>query len=206
MPYWLFIYLRFCFLFQKSDSIPNIFSDTVYRCPSSWKWQWSIIVCFVRCITTVIWLWHYIVLSNGFYIINRLFEHNIYKFFRYNRKEGKFFFEKTLFLKFDWFYFPVNLKSLYESYLPLFALFIIFFFTHLIWNQLSTDTATVFALVVSDNGKLRKLFLWIWLFPFFDFHKVIVWVLLTIICIIYHLIFQTYDAKSTLCWHFYSPS
>ena len=39
--------------------------------------------------------------------------------------------------------FLINIKSLYESYLPLSTLFIIFYFKHLIQNRLSADTATV---------------------------------------------------------------
>ena len=116
-----------------------------------------------------------------------------------------FVLERNLFLIFDSFYFLINLKSLYESYLPLSTLFIILFPHHLIWNQRYPATATVVAPVVSDNGKPWNLFLQFDYCLFFGFHKVISWVLLTIICIIYHFLFQASDAKSTLFWHWYSP-
>ena len=60
------------------------------------------------------------VFINLFYIINHFLEHNIYRFYLYNRKEGKFFvLEQNLILQFDWFYFPVYLNALYDSYLQL---------------------------------------------------------------------------------------
>ena len=113
--------------------------------------------------------------------------------------------ERNLFLQFGWFYFFINLKQLYESYLPLNKLFLFLFFNNLIWNQLSAATATVVAPVGSENGQSRKFFYEFDYFLFFDVHKVIVWVLLNIIFIIYNLIFQTSDAKSTRRWNCYSP-
>ena len=60
--------------------------------------------------------------------------------------------EKQLFLRFYWYYLCVYLKSLYESYLPISTLFLILFFNNLVQDQLSTDTATVDATVISDSG------------------------------------------------------
>ena len=68
-----------------------------------------------------------------------------------------------------------------------------FIFNHLIQNQLPDSTATIVTTFVSDNGKYQKLCLHLDCFNCFDLHKVIVWVLLFIIYIIYHLIFQTSD-------------
>ena len=172
-------------------------------CRSSRKWQWSIIVCVVSCITTVVKLRRYIVTINLFHIINWLLEKNLYRFCRYNSNGDKFLFcfGEKLFLRFDWFYFSIYIKSLHESYLPLSTLSLILFFQSYYSNQLSAATATIFSPVVSDNRKLLKLFLLFDYSHFFDYHKVIVWVLLTIIYIISHLIFQTSDAKSTTHWH-----
>ena len=89
ISYWLFIYIKFCFFFRTSDSMPILFVDTAYRCWSSRKWQREIIICFVCCITIFIQLWSYIVVINLFYIINCLLGRNLYRFFRRNRKEGK---------------------------------------------------------------------------------------------------------------------
>ena len=87
-------------------------------CRSSRKWQWSIIVCVVSCITTVVKLRRYIVTINLFHIINWLLEKNLYRFCRYNSNGDKFLFcfGEKLFLRFDRFYFLINLKSLYVSY------------------------------------------------------------------------------------------
>ena len=41
-------------------------------------------------------------------------------------------------------------------------------------------------------------------FKLFGLNKVTLWVLLAIICSIYHWIFQAFYAKSILCWHCYS--
>ena len=96
-----------------------------------------------------------------------------------------------MFLRLDWSYFFIYLKSLYESYLPLSTLFLTLFFNHLIQKQLSAATTAVIDPVISENKQLRKLVLRFDYFHFFDYHKVIVWVLFTTIYIIYHLIFQT---------------
>ena len=48
-----------------------------------------------------------------------------------------------MFLYFDYFYVSIFIRSLYESYLLLSTLFLIYYFKHLIQNQLSSDTATV---------------------------------------------------------------
>ena len=136
-----------------------------------------------------------------FYIINHSLKHNIYWFFCYRIKEGKFFFREIFFLQFNWYYLFIYIKSMFESYLPLSTLFLISYFNHMIWNQLSAATATVVTPVVRDNGQLLKMFLRL---DFF-LNQLIVWVLLTIIYIISHLIFQTYDAKSIFCWHCNSP-
>ena len=111
-----------------------------------------------------------------------------------------------MFLRCDWFYVLINLKSFYELYLPLYTLFLIVFFNYRIRNQLSSSTATSDTPVVSDNTKWRKLFLGFDYFHSFYLHKVIVRVLLTIIYIISYLIFQTSDEKSTLRGHCYTPN
>ena len=97
--------------------------------------------------------------------------------------------DRNLFLRLDWFYFLIYLNYLYESYLPLSKLFMVLFFNHLIQNQLSAATATFVTPVVSDNGKLQTLFLRFEYFHFFNYHQVIIWVLLTIIYIISNLIY-----------------
>ena len=87
---------------------------------------------------------------------------------------------------------------MYDSYLPLYTIFIILFFNHMIQNQIYTATATTVSPVVSDNEKSHKLCYQFEYVQIFDYHKVIVWVLLTIIYIISHFIFQTSDSKPTL--------
>ena len=80
--------IKLCFLFQTYDLEPILFVDTAYcRRPSS-KWQQEIIICFVCCITAVIWLRSYTVLNNIFYIINGLLKQNLYWFCLYNSKRG----------------------------------------------------------------------------------------------------------------------
>ena len=89
------------------------------------------------------------------YILSIFLGHNIYRFCCYNRKKVKFIFcfGETLFLRFDWLYSSIYLKSLYESYLPLSTSFLIFVFNHPIQNKL-LPLHTIVALVVSNNGLL----------------------------------------------------
>ena len=64
-----------------------------------------------------------------------------------------FVLERKLFLRFDWFYFSIDLKSLYDSYLPLYTIFIIFIFNHPIWNQFSLlPLYTIVTPAVIENG------------------------------------------------------
>ena len=57
--YWPFIYIIFHFLFQPYYLKPTLHWHCNRRC-SSKNWQWSIIVYFVCCINTLIWLKCYI--------------------------------------------------------------------------------------------------------------------------------------------------
>ena len=86
------IYITSYLIYQSPDSKLILLSDTTYRPRSSCKWQRVIIIFFVGCITIVIQLWRYIISIILFYIINGLIEHNIYRFHRYNSKEGRFIF------------------------------------------------------------------------------------------------------------------
>ena len=42
--YWLFIYIKFCSLFQISDSIPIMFTTTAYHRRDSSTWKYAIII------------------------------------------------------------------------------------------------------------------------------------------------------------------
>ena len=121
----------------------------------SHKWQWSIIVCVVCCITTVIRLQSYIVLIKLFYIINPLIEQNIYRFGCYNSKESKSIFwfgaklvpTIRLILFFD-------LPKVIVCVIPIIYLHSFFpFFKYLIQYQLfSLPLYTFVAPVVIENG------------------------------------------------------
>ena len=115
------IYIISHFLFQKYNSKSTLFWYCNLRC-SSRKYKQEIIVCFVCCIATLIWLHCYIFLNNLFYFINFFLEHNLYWFLRYCRKEGKFVFcfGTELVSTIRLFMFFICIKSLYESYLPLY--------------------------------------------------------------------------------------
>ena len=91
VSYWPFIYIDF-FSLLKYLIQDRIFYATAYRRHSSRKWQREIIVCFVCCKNTVILLHRYIVFYNLFYFINIFLGHNLYWFFRYHSKAGKFIF------------------------------------------------------------------------------------------------------------------
>ena len=112
--------------------------------------------------------------------------------------------KQNLFLQFDSFYFSMYLNLLYESYLPLSTLFLIFFFNHPIQNQISAANATSATPVVRDDGQSRKFFKQFDHFYFFNYHKFILWVLLTTIYIISCSLFHKFDTKFNLLWYPYS--
>ena len=120
------------------------------------KWKWSIIVCFSHCIDTFMLLCCYIDSNKLFLSI--LCKNTISTFFvDITSKKACFFvlgeirfYKSTVF----WFH-----KVIVSGLLTLFSnFFIISFFDHLIRKQLSVETATVVAAVVSDNGKLSLVF------------------------------------------------
>ena len=197
----------FSFYFSNIQFETNSVYCHCNRRYSRLKWVQVIIVCVVCCITTVIWLRSYIFLINLFYIINRLIKQNLYRFFHYSNKEGKFIFcyGAKLDPKIRLILFLDYLKLLYEYYLSLSTLFIIFLFIRLIQNQLSAATVTIVTPVLGKRGQLKNSYYDLTILSFFYFHKVIVWVLLIIVYIIFHSVFQASDAKSTLHWLCYSP-
>ena len=101
----LTIYLHWIILiFEKSDTKPIIFAVTSYHRCYIHKWHWEIIICFACFVTIVIWLYHYIVLIDLIYIINRLLGQNISRFFfiAAKKKSIRFFSEQKLFVWFYW--------------------------------------------------------------------------------------------------------
>ena len=106
------------------------------HCSSSLKWQWAIADCVFCCITTIILLRRYIVFINLFYIINFWSKTISTGFFAITVKKLSTFFvlERNLFLRFDLFYLSIYQKLLYEYYLPLSTLYLIFFNQHNIYR------------------------------------------------------------------------
>ena len=136
------------FFFNHTIQKQSLRYHYIYCHLSSRKWQQAIKVFFASihsydCGVLSFWLTSYIlsiVCSNtiftGFVAIIA------------NKESLYFLLWRNLFLRLNWFYFLIYLKSLYESYLPLAKIFIIFFFNYLIQNQISTATVTIHEVIV----------------------------------------------------------
>ena len=87
----------------------------------------------------------------------------------------------------------------YIVFINLFLLSIVS--SNVVFTGFATNTANKISLYFVLGGKLCLLFN---CFNWFDLHKVIVWVFINMIYVIYNLIFQTSYSKPYLCYHYYN--
>ena len=114
-------------MFQEYYSKQTLHCHINHRCSSSTR-QRKIMVCFVCCIDTLIWLRCYIYFINLF-ILSMVFLNTISTYFVSITAKNMFFLVWILFMQFDWLNFFVNkMNLLSELYWPFICMIHYLFF------------------------------------------------------------------------------